>query len=127
MFYMREHKNTIWTQMIRNEIFYLFQTDIPGVTGNGMRIEDERPILITLETDRPILITLETDRPILITLETDRKLYYKRSKRSNSYIIENMEKISRPSYQENVSAKKIYRNGKNARDNINQKKKLAQK
>jgi hypothetical protein len=61
-------------------------------------------------------------------LGSNRKWYkQKQSKSSNSYIIENMEKISRPSYQENYSAKKMYRNGKNARDKINQKKKLAQK
>ena len=46
---------------------------------------------------------------------------------SNKYILENMEKMLRQNYQVNVSAKKIYRNGKCARDKINQKKKLAEK
>jgi len=48
-------------------------------------------------------------------------------KSSNKYILENMEKMLRQNYQLNVSAKKIYRNGKCARDKINQKKKLAEK
>jgi|Laugresbdmm110sn_1035088.scaffolds.fasta_scaffold10317_3 hypothetical protein len=48
-------------------------------------------------------------------------------KYSNKYILENMEKMLRQNYQVNVSAKKIYRNGKCARDKINQKKKLAEK
>jgi hypothetical protein len=126
LFYTREDNTTIWTKRIGYSTFYLFRCDIPGVTQNEKFIEDNNsPMMKDEPKPKPKIIMPKMVTKPMPRMVTKTIIIFK--KNNNSYIIENMEKISRPSYQENVSAKKMYRNGKNARDKINQKKKLAEK
>ena len=111
-YYDKEGRSTCVQTYCQNGKLTLRQPGISGFIKNGVFWAEQKPKLVELE-------------PKFNNLE--RELSKPKLNLSKKYILENMEKISRQPYQENVSAKKIYRNGKCARDNINQKKKLAEK
>ena len=123
-YYVKEGRSTCVQTYCQNGKLALRQPGISGFIRNGSFWAEQKPKLVELEREwsKPKLVELE---PKFNNLE--RELSKPKLNLSKKYILENMEKILRQPYQENVSAKKIYRNGKCSRDKVNQKRKLAEK